>query len=398
MKREYRYDRATVTPVSSGDGFLRARVSIARPGVFPYFYTDGDIRLEAKLPEEILSELTIESAKGAPVTDGHPPFTDGRGLVTPANWNKYVKGALGDTIGIQDNHLTANETIFDAGLIAELKAGKKIEVSIGFEADIDPTPGQLDGSRYDCVQRNIRINHVAHVDKGRAGETVRAHLDSALSDGISVAVMKDTTQQENGMKDTHQKQDDNAILDGMKRFFAMFAKHDDAGPAPEGDPKPADKTADGAGDPQKDAGSDKEKEITILKAQIEALQALVTEKTKLLEEAMAPATMDSAINERLSLVDMARSVLPDLKHDGLKNRDIKLKVIEKLLPFGAEVKTDSIADVTVDARFDAAAALAREKAAIRTDQGSAVSHLDEAQIEKKRLGRLNLHEAQGGQK
>lgn len=190
MKREYRYDKATIVPIESTPGFLRARVAIARPGVFPYIYRDGTIRMEAKLPDEILSEQTIESAKGAPVTHGLPPLDDSRGLVTPEKWHKYVKGALGDEVQIINNMPLFNETVFDAGLIEELKKGNKLEVSIGFETDIDPTPVEYAGQKYDCIQRNIRINHVAHVDSGRAGDTVRAYLDSAIPDGIHIAVMK----------------------------------------------------------------------------------------------------------------------------------------------------------------------------------------------------------------
>jgi hypothetical protein len=42
-------------------------------------------------------------------------------------------------------------------------------LSAGYELDLDPTPGEYQGRRYDAVQRNIRINHVAAVPLGRAG-------------------------------------------------------------------------------------------------------------------------------------------------------------------------------------------------------------------------------------
>jgi hypothetical protein len=396
MKREYRYDRATITPVESGTGFLRARVAIARPGVFPYLYTDGDVRMEAKLPDEILSELTLSTAKGCPVTDGHPPLDDSRGMVTPENWSKYVKGALGDEVQVIDDMPWFNETVFDAGLIEELKNGNKVEVSIGFETDIDPTPGEFLGQKYDCVQRNIRINHVAHVDKGRAGETVRAYLDSANIDGFDIAVMKDNHKQETVMenKTTKQdttKQDESAILDGMKRFFALFARNDDLEAAAAGVEEAKKETEDTPPPKNEEEAAVQNEQIALLKAQIDALQALLAEKTKLLEEANAPATMDAAISQRLELIELARSCVPDFKHDGMKNRDIKLAVIDRVLPFGSEVKKYSVSDVVINARFDAAAALAREIASRRDNSAGSVT-LDEAEIMKKRNGRLNLHE------
>jgi hypothetical protein len=396
MKHEYRYDRATVTPIASSNEFLRARVAIARPGVFPYLYTDGQIRFEAKLPEELFSEITIQSAKGAPVTDGHPPMSDSGGMVTPKNWQKYVRGAIGDDIEIIDNHLVAHETIFDAGLIDELKKGNKIEVSIGFETDIDPTQGEFEGIKYDCIQRNIRINHIAHVDKGRAGETVRAYLDS-VPDGITIAVMN--TDKEFNMKQKESlKQDENVLLEGMKKFFALFAQTqtrkdgiEEAQKAAESAKEAVEQTP--APKSEEEANAQKE-QIALLKAQIEALQALLAEKTKMLEEATSPATLDAAITERLSLIDIARHCVPDFKHDGLKNRDIKLAVISKVLPFAPGVKIEDVSDVVVDARFDASVELVREKAA-RHDNGCKPM-LDESEIAKKRMARLNLYENKGG--
>jgi len=379
MKREYRYDKATIVPLESTPGFLRARVAISRPGVFPYIYSDGTIRMEAKLPDEILSEQTLESAKGAPVTDGDPPLDDSRGLVTPENWHKYVKGALGDEVQIINGMPWFNETVFDAGLIEELKKGNKVEVSIGFET----------GQKYDCVQRNIRINHVAHVDKGRAGDMVRAYFDSAIPDGVHIAVMKDYKQEKVMKSET--KHDENIILDGMKRFFALFARRDDLEAAAESVENAKKETEKTPPPKNEDEAAAQNEQIALLKAQVEALQALLAEKTKLLEEATAPAKLDAAINERLELIELARSCVSEFKHDGLSNRDIKLAVIDKVLPFGPEVKRDTLADVVINARFDAAAALAREIASRREDSaGRAV--IDETEITKKRQNRLNLYE------
>ena len=99
---------------------------------------------------------------------------------------------------------------------------------------------------------------------------------------------------------------------------------------------------------------------------------MLAEKTKLLEEATAPAKLDAAINERLELIELARSCVSEFKHNGLSNRDIKLAVIDKILPFGPEVKRDALADVVINARFDAAAAMAREIASRREESAGRV--------------------------
>ncbi len=101
--------------------------------------------------------------------------------------------------------------------------------------------------------------------------------------------------------------------------------------------------------------------------------------------------MDEAINARMSLVDAAHALIKDFRHDGMSNREIKLKVIEQVLPYGKDVKVDALDDVVIDARFDAALSLAKEKAAVMDEEGaSGVPRLDEAVIEKKRASRLDV--------
>jgi hypothetical protein len=62
MKPVQRFDRGLIQKGDEKDGFLRARVSIARVGVFPYLYLDCQFRHEAKLPEDLFSEITINTA------------------------------------------------------------------------------------------------------------------------------------------------------------------------------------------------------------------------------------------------------------------------------------------------------------------------------------------------
>ncbi len=402
VKTAYRYDTGTIEGVASDGGFLRARVHIARDGVFPYLHPDGRLVMEAKLPEDIFSEFTIQTARGVPVTDGHPPLTDNRGMVTPSNYSKYVKGAIGDSITVSDGFLTGTETIFDAALMGELEMGRKLEVSIGFQTDIEPVSGEYRGERYDAVQRNIRINHVAHVEAGRAGESVRAYLDAAIPGDVTIAVMQINDQNRrhstmSGKQERKAVHDDGTILEGMKRFFALFALPRSRGDADELEAakealEQAKEEIVAAPEPkdEKQAGADAQI-VEALKAQISALQALLEEKTRLLEQALAPAVMDAAINARIDLIDLAKSAIPDFKHDGLSARDIKLAVIEKVLPFKSDVKLDSLDNVRIDAQFEAAASLAREKAAIRTDTIHC-ARVDEAEIEKKRAARLTMHE------
>jgi hypothetical protein len=397
-KRVYRFDIGTIESLSREDGFLRARVAIARDGVFPYLNPDGTIRMEAKLPDEIFSDFTIATAKGVPVTDGHPPLSDNEGLITSENYNKYVRGALGDSLEVSNGLLMGCETIFDADLINDLEAGEKREISIGFQTVMDHTPGEYLGKRYDAAQRNIRINHIAHLEKGRAGSEVRAYLDEGIPANMEIAVQQNETTVRSdtmNLKDKQTRHDEKTFLEGMKNFFALFAPKarkdaDELAAAQETIAQAADEIKNAAGPASPEDAGAMAPVVAALQAQIEALKQLLDEKTKLLSEAMAPAVQDAAIAKRLELVDAARSVIQDFKHDGLSNREIRLKVIEKSLPFKSEVKIDKLDDVRIDAQYEAAMSLLREKAALRTDAEPSENRLDEAAIEKKRQARLTM--------
>jgi hypothetical protein len=388
MKNEHRYDKGIAQAQSFGDGFLRARVTIARPGVFPYLTKDGTIRWEAKLPEDLFSDITINTAKGAPVTDGHPPIDDANGMVTPENYTKYIKGSLGDTIAIRDGMLEATETVFDAQLINDLKQGKKVEVSIGFITDVDYTPGEYNGIRYDARQTNIRINHIAHVEAGRAGEKVRAYLDK----DYPYAVMTETNYRRDVKMD---------ILEALKKLLAALgiAVNDNTTNAKNGENEgsndgTANESAGGNNAEEKVAdASDIAKLKELIKkqqAKIDALEEVLKKKKEEQKRNDEAIRIDEAVKKRLALIDAAKGVVPEFKYDGESERDIKLKVINKILPFESSVKVDTLDDVYIDARFDAALQFAKEKANI--DIGGNAIRIDERAIEEKKRKRLQMME------
>ena len=171
-----RYDTAPINKIEQDatTGFVHVNnVPIARVGVFPYLKGDGSIEMEAKLPAELLADTTVKSADNKPVTDDHPEE-----FVNQSNANKYMKGFTASNAHVDNDTLRVDMTITDAALINEINQGKQ-ELSIGFETDIVPQKGEYKGLVYDSVQKNIQINHVAVVERGRAGHSVRLVGDSA---------------------------------------------------------------------------------------------------------------------------------------------------------------------------------------------------------------------------
>ncbi|MCT6926157.1 DUF2213 domain-containing protein [Metasolibacillus sp.] len=168
-----RYDRSLINDyMETPEGYLTVRVPITRPGVFPYQRADGTIQMEAKLPDDIFSDLTIRSARSKPITDEHPNEP-----VTLDNYQNYAKGMSHTDVQVEDLKLYVSLTITDKALINKIYDGKR-EISIGFMSDVIAESGSYNGQNYEYVQRNIEINHIAVVDKGRAGPEVAIRADS----------------------------------------------------------------------------------------------------------------------------------------------------------------------------------------------------------------------------
>lgn len=389
-----RFDKGTLEVLESRDGFLRARVTIAKTGVFPYI-RNGKMRREAKLPEELFSPVTIESAKLKPVIEDHPPLSDNGGLLNSENYRKYVKGSLGDSIEVSDEtYLVANETVFDKSLIESLAKGDKREVSIGFECTIDETPGTFNGEPYDVIQRNILINHIAHVANGRAGGEVRAHLDSLdiSYQTIEEAIMpttkevkkdsSDATQVPAGQSPPANSQAENWLTQFFQKLMSMTSS-----------PSPSAETVD----------APKPNEMDSLKAQIDAL----TKENADLKKRLNPSTdkadqkpvqdsneeiISKRTNERMKLVETAKAVIKDFKHDGLTDREIRTHVIKAITP-NVEIKQDWSDDL-VTVAFDTSVSVAKDKF-FMDKKNDFFPTLDEAEIEKMRYARIDMR---GGQK
>ncbi len=115
--------------------------------------------------EEVFSPATLASFEGMPVTDGHPPDPEG---VTAENAARLGKGHAHNIrrgAGAESDLLLADLMITDPVLIGRILHGGKREISCGYNYTLSEENG-----RY--VQRQIRGNHVAVVEAGRAGARV----------------------------------------------------------------------------------------------------------------------------------------------------------------------------------------------------------------------------------
>jgi hypothetical protein len=159
------------------NGALRVDAFPTRAGVLEYSNADGKTWLEYRPPEEVFAADSLATLKAATVTDLHPEE-----MVTPANWAALAKGHMGDDARRADGDLVGCSVIVqDAAEVGMVERNERVELSCGYECDIDETPGTTpDGQRYDKIQRAIRYNHVALLpaNEGRAGPQCALRLDA----------------------------------------------------------------------------------------------------------------------------------------------------------------------------------------------------------------------------
>lgn len=196
------------------DGSIRVPAIIARTGVQVYQYDDGTEVREYRPPEEVFSPDSLATWRGLSLTIGHPSIP-----VDPSNWGNLTVGHVGDSVGanVKDKspeghrYLTADCVVKDAQAIELIAKGELVELSCGYFADVDRTPGITpEGEAYDQIQRAIVGNHVALGPRGwgRAGSEVRLLIGDAegqtrgkravaYPQGMAIASDKKTTSKTN---------------------------------------------------------------------------------------------------------------------------------------------------------------------------------------------------------
>lgn len=152
-------------------------VPIARTGT--YQYLREELGLEGfgivtvyREAEEVFDQKAIASFNGVAFTDTHPSCD-----VTSDNWAMYSKGEVQDVRrgkGDQSDFLVADILVRDPIVINEIESGAKREISAGYECEYVERDGKI-------YQTNIRGNHVALVQCGRAGNQVRINDEKKVN-------------------------------------------------------------------------------------------------------------------------------------------------------------------------------------------------------------------------
>lgn len=160
----------------------------------------------------------LASFNGKPFTKEHPQTN-----VTPENWKFYAVGMITNAYH-DDKNIYADILVTDESTIKTISRGVR-EVSVGYKADLELiAPGK-------CVQIPVLANHVALVNKGRAGREY-AIKDHAISEDLMADEEKITVPTGffskllgRTLEDASTEENKSRIDSLAKRFDALDAAH-----------------------------------------------------------------------------------------------------------------------------------------------------------------------------
>lgn len=305
------------------DGYAVAEVRAARTGIQQYTgrevgRPDLAVVNVYRPPESVFAADSMASYGFKPVTINHPAQG-----VTADSWKDLAVGVVGGDVVRDGGFVKVPLALMDAAAIKAVQDGTR-EISMGYVCDLAFEDGVTpEGEPYQAVQRDIRINHLALVPKGRAGPHCRVGDQGAPETGRDSApinhgdrhmTLKTITVDGLPVETT----DAGAIaIDLLRSKLSQAA-----------DAMTAAKTTHDAALAAKDA------EMAKKDAEIADL------KTKVLD---GPA-LDALVAERAAVVAKAKALDAKVVTDGKSNAEIKRAVL------GDAAKDKS--DAYVDAAFD----------------------------------------------
>ncbi|MQW32898.1 DUF2213 domain-containing protein [Sinorhizobium meliloti] len=314
----------------TADGYLVADVRTARTGI--QLYAGHEVgkpemaTVKVYRPEDqVFDKASLGSYAHKPVTNDHPDEA-----VTADNWKSLSVGQIGDEVARDGEFVRVPLIVMDGATISEIEGGKR-ELSAGYTCDLSWEPGTTpEGEKYDAIQKDIRINHVAIVQRGRAGSEARIG-DGAGKWGVSPVNTQIADERipkmdlrkilVDGLTVETTDQGAQAITKLQKDLESSAAKFADA--------EKAHQTALAA----------KDAELAKKDAEIDALKGKI----------LSDADLDKRVQARADLITKAHTIAKDVKTEGLSDPAIrKAVVVAKLGDAAVADKSEAY----IDARFD----------------------------------------------
>lgn len=191
-------------PRRTADGYMAVRAKAARTGTYQYAGTEVDPENKHGLrdtavvnvlrdADQVFDAKAVRSFIGKPITDNHPTQP-----VTSSNWKDVARGTIMGAV--RDGEYVAFDLLLtDAAAITAVDSGKR-ELSNGYSSSLEfgdfTAP---DGTKCSARQTAIVGNHIALVDRGRAGPDCSI-TDAAVCDRAPHSIFDSLTTEKTVMK------------------------------------------------------------------------------------------------------------------------------------------------------------------------------------------------------
>lgn len=187
-------------------GYLKVPGKVARIGVQDYLVwelrpeegqpdpanlrqrEDNEVIGVYRPADEVFNSESLATYEDADVTDGHPDD-----MVTAQSFKDVSLGHSTGPGRADGDYVVCDIILKDAQAIDKVEQGTA-NLSAGYRARYDYEPGTTqDGQNYEFVQRDIRINHIALVDRARAGAEARLFDHEARGEAMSTITLDGKT-------------------------------------------------------------------------------------------------------------------------------------------------------------------------------------------------------------
>lgn len=331
-------------------GFLLVDAFFTRSGIFDYIGEDGQTIREYRSPEEVFSEASMNSLKFAPITAQIHPDKK----VDINNVKTVQVGMVGENLRRVTNNqgdFLAGKSIFtDKDEIARIldrhRRGEDIQVSCGYGCLLTSEKGKIDEGEFDAKQRSIIYNHLATVDKGRAGEHVKLKLDQKGREGNmpdkTVQITHPAIKLDGFAMDAIsvevpelQVQTFNGLLNKLDEAIILVQTNLDREQSELSKKAKTITELEAEKDEHKDSLEKTKKDLEAIKTELSDWQNPTSEKIQAL------------IKSRTDLEEVAKSL--EIKTDDLSDKQIKIEVIKKVHD-GLDISEKE--EVYINARYD----------------------------------------------
>lgn len=310
----------------SAEGFLRVPARISRTGIQEYRaielnITDRDPNdiIKVYRPEdEVFKDASLKSFASKPVTNNHPPE-----LVNSKNASKYIVGMSETEVSRDGDFVTTVLNITSEDAIRAIESGK-VELSNGYEADIELTPGITPtGEHYDAIQRNINGNHIAIVTKGRAGSSCKVADNQPKNESVNMATI------------TIDGVDFEVTDQVAQAVLKQQAKLSDA----EKEIEKKDKDLKAKDEEMEAKEKDSKKKADAMQAKVDDAQSKI----------ISDEALDKLVDDRADFVAKVKQLDSDIETNGKSNAVLMSEVVAAKCP---NVQLDSVSSDYIQARFD----------------------------------------------